>query len=114
MKAAILLACCGVLLLGCQTKVVELHTYGGVEEPTYPPYCWNQPSGSALWYPCGSETLKLANCVYLMELAMKDVDPYLDSMSLPEVKRETVLKLWDRAKNSCWSDLKNLQPQHYH
>jgi hypothetical protein len=49
-----------------------------------------------------------------MEQAMKAVDPYLDNMSLPEDKRARVLKLWDRAKNSCWSDLKDLQPQHYH
>lgn len=103
------------ILIGCTSVPPEpIHTYGGVKEPTYPPYCWNQPSGSDLWYPCDSETLKLANCVYIMELAMKEVDPYLDSMSLPEARREPILKQWDRAKQSCWSDLKDLQPQHYH
>jgi len=76
--------------------------------------CMVQPTGSTKWYPCGSEESKAANCLNLMELAMKSVDPYLDSMSLPEETRDRTMKLWDRAKNSCWSDLKDLQPQHYH
>jgi len=86
----------------------------GLKEPVYPPYCWVQPPDSELWYPCNSEESKDVNCLHLMETAMKAVDPYIDSMSLPEDIRERILKLWDRAKNSCWSDLKDEQPQHYH
>jgi hypothetical protein len=58
-----------------------------------------------------------------MELAMKAVDPYVPSVELlkampilsegPE-KAGHILKTWDRAKNACWSDLRDLQPQHYH
>jgi hypothetical protein len=88
---------------------------GGVKEPNMDSqFCWVQPPGSALWYPCDSEEAKIADCLNLMELAMKAVDPYLDNMSLPEKERERVLKRWERAKNSCWSDLKDKQIQHYH
>jgi hypothetical protein len=93
------------LLLGCTSTAPLLPTNED---------CMVQPTGSTKWYPCGSEEAKVVNCVNLMELAMKEVDPYLNSMSLPEDKQVRVLKLWDRAKNSCWSDLKGLQPQHYH
>lgn len=86
----------------------------GLKEPVYPPYCYVQPPDSDLWYPCDSPEAKMADCNKLMETAMRAVDPYLDNMSLPENPRDKVLKVWDRAKNSCWSDLKDLQPQHYH
>jgi len=83
----------------------------GVKEPTYPPYCWVQPPGTDLWYPCDSGDAKLADCVHLMELAMKALD---GSALGPSLQEDKVFKLWERAKNSCWSDLKDLQPQHYH
>ena len=123
MKAIALLMLCS-LLTACQTiPSIEIHTYGGVKEPTYPPYCWVQPPGGVLWYPCDSEDAKLADCVNLMELAMKAVDPYVPSIALLKAmpildegkeKGGQILKLWDRAKNSCWSDLKDARPQHYH
>ena len=88
----------------------------GLKEPVYPPYCYVQPPGSELWYECGSEEAQMIDCLKLMELAMKAIDPYIKDFTLldNEEKVRRDLKLWDRAKNSCWSDLKNLQPQHYH
>lgn len=95
----------------------------GLKEPTYPPYCWVQPPGSKLWYECGSEEAQMIDCLKLMESAMKAVDPYVPSVeelkAMPILQEERkkathILKLWDRAKNFCWSDLKDLQPQHYH
>lgn len=104
-----------VIIVGLAFTVMAVLSWAaGQKEPTYPPYCWAQPPQSDLWYPCDSQELKDANCLNLMETAMKAVDPYLDMMTLPEDTRERVLKLWGRAKNECWSDLKNLQPQHYH
>lgn len=88
----------------------------GVKEPVYPPYCWVQPTGSILWYECGSEEALMVDCLKLMESAMKGVDPFVTDPSLTSTQEETVRikKVWERAKTSCWSDLKDKQTQHYH
>ena len=118
--ASLVVLMCG-LLAGCHAPVEYI--YGGVKEPIYPPMCWAQPPTSQLWYPCGSEELRVADCVQLMELAMKAVDPYVPTVeqlkAMPILQEEAtkgtkIVKLWDRAKNSCWSDLKDAQPKHYH
>jgi hypothetical protein len=111
--------CLFLVLSAC--GINDAHANSGVLEPVYPPYCWAQPAGSTLWYPCDSQELKDANCLSLMETAMKEIDPYVTALSagdlslLDGTERMTkTLKVWDRAKNGCWSDLKDLQPQHYH
>lgn len=83
----------------------------GQSEPIYPPYCWVQPSGSDLWYPCGSEAVKDKECLNLMELAMKAVEADIKDGNTP---KDSTVKLWNRAKQTCWSDLKDLQEKHYH
>lgn len=96
----------------------------GIKDPDMagPPYCYVQPPGGEFWYACNSEEAKLIDCLKLMETAMKALDPFVPSLaemnahpilSDPE-KGLRALKVWDRAKNQCWSDLKDLQPQHYH
>lgn len=75
--------------------------------------CLVQPSGSTTWYACGSDEAKAADCLNLMETAMKALDPYLDA-PLPRDIREKTLKVWERAKNNCWKELRDLQIQHSH
>ena len=90
----------------------SLVTYaGGLVEPTYPPYCWVQPPDGTLWYPCDDPEVKLLECLNLMELAMKALD---GSALGPSLQEDKVFKLWERAKQTCWSDLKDTQPKHYH
>lgn len=81
----------------------------GLKEPVYPPYCWVQIQNSDLWYPCDSKEAQDANCLLLMETAMTAVDQ--DNHWRDNSK---TMKLWERAKNTCWSTLKDNQPQHYH
>ena len=98
---------CGLLVLAaCSSAPVK-------EEPAEF-NCMVQPTGSEKWYPCGSQEAKDANCLDLMERATKAVDPYLDSMSLPEATREKTLKMWERMKNECWPEVRDALPQHYH
>ena len=89
----------------------DAHAHQGLKEPVYPPYCWVQPANQELWYPCATEEAKAANCLSLMETAMKAVDSTITSQ---EPVTTQALKVWDRTKNECWSDLKDNQPQHYH
>lgn len=104
------------------TLVASLGFAHGLKEPEHPPDCWLQPSGSDLWYPCDSEELKMVECLNLMELAMKALDPFVPSLAemnahpiLNDKERGLrALKAWDRAKKSCWSDLKDLQSKHRH
>jgi hypothetical protein len=95
----------------------------GLKEPVYPPYCWVQPPGSELWYQCDSEEAKDKACLNLMEQAMKAVNPYVPSVeflkALPILQEDRatagrILRLWDRAKNSCWPELRDALPQHFH
>jgi len=89
----------------------------GLKEPVYPPYCWVQPPGSDLWYECNSDGAKLAECANLMELAMKGVDPFIQDPSRKTTKEEElrIKKVWERAKNTCWTELRNApENQHYH
>lgn len=97
---------------------------GGQEEPTYPPYCWNQVTGGKLWYPCGSEELRVAHCANLMETAMVKIDPYLqfaesDTLTMtPREQKEykSALYVWNRIKHECWKEYEEerLLPQHIH
>jgi hypothetical protein len=95
----------GLLILTVLLLVTHAHA-AGLKEPVYPPYCWVQPTGQDLWYTCDSEEAKDKACLNLMESAMKAREQ--------EPITEQTQKLWDRAKNFCWSDLKDKQPQHYH
>lgn len=118
MKALIIAA---LLLLGISGTAYA----GGQKEPTYPPYCWQQPAGSDLWYPCGSDDVKQFYCLNLLETAMQNVDPFLKYLEtgLPEhftpedramVKR--ALYSWHRIKHECWKEFESerQQSQHYH
>lgn len=93
---------------------------GGQKEPTYPPYCWAQPAGSELWFPCGSEEAKIAHCANLMETAMIAIDPYVAYFSgegeLPTQDTVPVLKQWNRIKHECWKEFESerLQGSHLH
>lgn len=118
MRAFIIAAC---LLLGIAGTS---YAAGGQKEPTYPPYCWQQPAGSELWYPCGAEEAKVAHCANLMETAMHKIDPYLQFLETgipkftPEEKDkyDRALYTWNRIKHECWKDYEEerLQPQHIH
>lgn len=103
-----------ILFLGLVSYDAGAHQ--GVKEPVYPPYCWVQPNGQELWYPCGSDEAKQADCLALMETAMKAVDPFVQDTDKTRAVEEAlpIKKVWDRAKNQCWSDLKDRQPQQYH
>lgn len=83
----------------------------GLSEPVYPPYCWVQAPGNTLWYPCDAPEVKIEECRNLMELAMKSVD---GSALGPNLQEDKVVKLWERAKQTCWSEFKDIQPKHYH
>jgi hypothetical protein len=108
------------MVLVLTTSLIAAH---GLVEPVYPPHCWVQPPGSTLWYECDSDGAKAADCLALMETAMKALDPFVPSLaemnahpilSAPE-QGLRALKVWDRAKNSCWSDLKDRpENKHYH
>ena len=83
----------------------------GLKEPVYPPYCWIQPTGSTLWYPCGSEEAFNANCVQRMEFAMHQADQFVTSGSkIPDA----VLKSWTRAKHDCWKEYEQERLHHIH
>jgi hypothetical protein len=96
----------------------------GLKEPDYNETpCWVSPPGGDLWYPCDSNGAKQAACLNLMEQAMRAVDPYVPSVemlkALPILQEDRatagrILKQWDRAKNECWPELRDRQPQHYH
>lgn len=90
-------------------EIVPLTT--GRVDPVYPPYCWIQPPGNPLWYPCNAETVKDKECLNLMELAMKAVEGDIKDGNKP---KDSTVHLWNRAKSTCWSDLKDLQEKHYH
>jgi hypothetical protein len=100
----------------------DLYPVEGLKDPVYPPYCWVQPPGSELWYPCDSPEAADVNCLHLMELAMKALDPFVPSLEhanmLPILddpdRYQSLLKLWTRVKETCWSDLKDAQPKHFH
>ncbi len=96
----------------------------GTKDPNYDESpCWVQPPGDELWYPCDSEGAKQSACRNLMEQAMRAVDPYVPSVEMLKAmpilqedrkKAGYILKIWDRAKNECWPELRDAQPQHYH
>lgn len=96
----------------------------GQQEPSYPPYCWQQPAGQTLWFPCGSDDAKVTHCANLMETAMIKVDPYLKlietgSSKLSPAKKEELkraLYTWNRIKHECWKEFEaeRLEGQHLH
>lgn len=85
----------------------------GLKEPVYPPYCWVQPPNNELWYPCDSKEGQDANCLQLMELAMRAIDGHLNNVT-DDKELSKSMKLWERAKTTCWPELRDTQPQHYH
>ena len=97
---------------------------GGQKEPTYPPYCWQQPTGSELWYPCGDEGAKVAHCATLMETAMVKIDPYLQFVepgitNFPPEEKDKFTKAlyaWNRIKHECWKEYEQerLEGSHIH
>jgi len=109
-------------LILCGTGHAAVYPVDGLKEPVYPPYCWVQLPNSELWYPCDSKEVREQNCLRLMERAMKAIDPFVPSlehanmlpiMDDPE-QYQNLLKLWNRVKQECWSELKDAPSQHYH
>lgn len=83
----------------------------GVKDPVYPPYCWISPTGSNLWYVCGSEEAFNANCVQRMEFAMHQVDQVIISGTKPT---KEIIDAWNRAKHDCWKDFEQERASHAH
>jgi hypothetical protein len=103
-----------IILAGIWGGAIYAH---GLKEPVYPPYCWVQPTGSELWYTCDSEEANMAQCLNLMEAAMKNVDPFVQDPNKSTTAEETtrIKKQWERTKLECWSELKNKpENKHYH
>lgn len=120
MKLSQILISVALVVSGCAPiQVTTVLPTVGQKEPIYPPYCWLQPTGASLWYPCGSEEALDKACLNLMELAMKAFEEDLNAShpidsKLSDRVQESTIKLWNRAKATCWSDLKDSQEKHYH
>lgn len=69
--------------------------------------CMVQPANSDEWYPCNSKAAQDANCLFLLEKAMKVADPYLLATSKEKLFENVAdQKLWGRVKSLCWSEYK--------
>ena len=100
------------LLSACSATLPPQYVMGGLKDTNMEiTPCWVQPANSELWYPCDAEAVKDKECLNLMELAMKSVEEDILGGNKPTDK---TVKLWQRAKHTCWSDLKDLQEKHYH
>lgn len=115
-----------ILTLSLLLCAVGISYAQGQKEPTYPPYCWVQPGGdeNELWYPCGTNEVKVLHCNKLMDIAMHGVDPYLQFLEsglptfTPEEKDKytRALYAWNRIKHECWKEYEEerLDGMHIH
>jgi len=98
-------------MVGC-TVTKSVYLMGGQKDTNMDiSTCWVQPPDNPLWYPCASEAVKDKECLNLMELAMKAVEADIKDGNKP---KESTIKLWQRAKSTCWTEFKDLQEKHYH
>lgn len=99
-------------LSACTYQLPTQYLMGGLKDTNMDiTPCWVQPANSQLWYPCDSEAVKDKECLNLMELAMKSVEEDILTTNKPSDK---TVKLWQRAKATCWTEYKDLQEKHYH
>ena len=69
--------------------------------------CMVQPPNSPKWYPCNSQEAQDANCLHLLEKAMKAADPYLLPSATAKLSDNIAdQKLWARVKALCWEEYK--------
>lgn len=101
----------------------------GQKEPSYPPTCWIQPYGQALWFPCGSEgesldkgrivgmastpEEKIQQCYQRMEAAMRAMEPFIphdhgafmEQLTLKNIEPfKAASKQWEAVKRECWRE----------